>query len=95
MNYNGFLIGICSLGETGSSIIVIEQVKNQFFCLKLFPGGNKNVVIKKKHFKQLLRRGVLEPIEKVPKDIFEEFRLTWENNKERVECDSGVEYHDK
>jgi hypothetical protein len=90
MNYTGYLLGFCYLGETGNSIIVIEQAKKQVFGLKLFPGGNKNVVIKKKEFKQLLSRGILEPIEKIPTDIFAEFALTWKNNSERVELPESM-----
>lgn len=85
MNYTGYLLGFCYLGETGNSIIVVEQAKKQVFCLKLFAGGNVNVVINKKEFKQLLSRGVLEPIEKIPVEIFKEFQLTWKNNKEKLE----------
>jgi hypothetical protein len=85
MNYTGYLLGFCYLGETGNSIIVVEQTKKQVFCLKLFAGGNQNVIINKKEFKQLLSRGVLEPIEKIPTEIYKEFELTWKNNKEKLE----------
>lgn len=84
MNYTGYLLGFCHIGETGNSIIVIAQEKKQILCLKLFPGGNSNVVISKKNFKQLLSNKILEPIEKVPKDIFADIKLTWDNNDKKV-----------
>lgn len=80
MNYERHLLAFCLLGETGNSIIVTSQGKKQVKGLKLFPGGNCNVEIPKKEFKQMISRGNLELVEKLPADIYGEFHLTWENN---------------
>lgn len=80
MNYEKHLIAFCIPGETGNSIIVTSQEKSQVKALKLFPGGNGNVSISKKKFKHLLSSGKLEVIEKLPKEVYKDFLLTWKNN---------------
>ncbi len=83
MNYEKHLLAILKLGESGNSIIVTRQSKSQVEGLKLFPGGNKNICIPKKTFKQMISRGVLEVIECLPSDIYSEFYQTWkrQNNE--------------
>jgi hypothetical protein len=77
MNYEKHLLAIVKLGESGNSIIVTRQSKKQVEGIKLFPGGNKNIKIPKKAFKQMLSNGVLEVIECLPSNIYAEFYNTW------------------
>lgn len=81
MNYEKYFLALVLPGETGHGIIVTCQEKSQVQGLKIFAGGNNNVTIPKKQFKQLLKRGHLEVIEKLPADVYKDIHLTWENNK--------------
>lgn len=81
MNYEKHLLAFVLPGETGNAIIPIEQSKKQVKGLKIFAGGNANFDMPKKMFKQMLSRGHLEVVEKMPNDVFKDIVLTWENNK--------------
>lgn len=81
MNCEGHLLAFCALGETGNSLVVIKQ-EGLVEGLKLFPGGNKNVIISKKNFKKLLKQEILQVVDKIPEDIFLEFKTAWERNND-------------
>ena len=90
MNYEKHFLAFCIPGETGNGIIVTSQDKSQVKGLKIFAGGNVNVEIPKKLFKQMITRGHLEVIDKVPSDVFKDVHLTWKNNQEKLDSGSDI-----
>ena len=90
MNYEKHFLALCIPGESGNGIIVVKQSKSQVEGLKIFAGGNANIVIPKKLFKQMIKRGSLEIIEKMPNDVFKDIQLTWRNNEKKVESEASL-----
>lgn len=82
MNYEKYLIAYTTIGETGSSLVVIKQTKESIDVVKLFPGGHLNITFKPKEFKKKIHDKELTVVEKLPSDVFSAFKSTWNTNLE-------------
>lgn len=84
MNYEKYLLALIYPGESGNSIVVINQSKSQVDCLKFHPKGNFNISFTKKKFENMLKEEILEVVSKLPNDVFQDIKKTWNKNKESM-----------
>lgn len=85
-NFVGCLLAISLLGETGNCIAILSEDDDSYYGLKLFPGGNGNIILSKKEVLLAIEDEELQVAdESIPEDVFNILNEAYLNNQSKLE----------